>query len=111
MGMITRTPPALANLDAAMSTRAAPASQLSGVIKSVQRGVADMTSVASLDVTVSSVNTAKSVLMHLGLKGAASSDAMKTNAYLQLTTSTNLRLERYAATTGPIVGWQIVEYY
>ena len=108
MGMLSVTHPALANLDAAMSTRAAPASQLSGVIKSVQRGTADLTSVTTLNVTVSSVTVAKCAVMFIGARGT---DATKTMATLQLTSTTNLQIDRNGSTGGPVVSWQIVEYY
>lgn len=114
MGMLSVTPPALAYLDAAISSRAAdatvakPESQLSGTIKSVQRGTADLASTTALDVTVSAVTVAKCELSHLGTKGA---DAAKNGATLQLTGATTLRIERYGVTAGPVVAWQIVERY
>lgn len=69
-----------------------------GIIKSLQRGVISMSNVqTSKSTTVSSVNTSKSVLSHLGQitdltnTGSGTTNALgSSNAYISLTSATNI---------------------
>lgn len=90
-------------------------------IKSIQTGYASSTAPSSgsgedtkyLDVTISAVTAAKSVVMFEGGAGPSASAAMSyasTNkCTYRLTSSTNLRISNFSQTA--IVGrWQVVEY-
>lgn len=76
-----------------------------GAIKSMQRGVITLSGGAGT-ATVTSVDTAKSVLHHLGLSSAASGSG---NATLVLTDATTITAA-FGATSGT-VSWQLVEFY
>lgn len=81
-------------------------------IKSIQRGESTMAA-ATLDVTVSSVNTAKAELHFCGYSiGGATSDLARYEPIMSLTSATNIRFEiggtfAIAAT----ISWQLVEFY
>lgn len=84
-----------------------------GGIKSIQRGVSTLTSiplVQSLNVTVSSVNTAKS---ELRLLGVATNDpnGQGSTAYIQLTSATNIYIARVSIPNCDVtVSWELVEW-
>lgn len=86
-----------------------------GNIKSIQRGTVSLnTQVNTVAVTISSVNTSKSLLTHLGTNANVQSAAMTPiDAYLALTNSTTITAIRTSPPTNfsTIVSYQIVEYY
>lgn len=77
-------------------------SMVSG-IKSVQRGVVSANTVG-VDVTITSVNTAKSVITNLGINSSSGYGGR-----VELTSATNVRCYGNAVTAN--VGWQVVEFY
>lgn len=80
-------------------------------IKSIQRGVADLTTVSSLDVTISTVDTSKAQLAWLGNRITDNTaTGIQRMGYLELINSTTLRVTRTGTTSGPYVSWQVVEY-
>lgn len=93
----------------------------SGKIKSIQRGVVSIgTGVSSSSVTITAVDTSKSILHYLGQSSAAYNSGYGTfgsgaaaTAYLTLTNSTTITASRVIAGTNntQYIGYQIVEYY
>lgn len=81
-----------------------------GRIKSIQSGLINIGGVGTTNTaTLSpSVNTSKSLLMHLGARGASSADADIT---LVLTNSTTVTATRTGPSGGGFVSFQLVEYY
>lgn len=113
----------LDKLDANITTRAAASSALSNAvwtdaragyldqlsvaplkIKSIQRGAIVMTDAqTSVNATITAVNTAKSVLIHLG-------ESNGFNARLSLVNSTTVNANKNFTNAGVTVGWQVVEF-
>lgn len=92
-------------------------SQFAGGIKSIQRGSILVTGTSSGTevsniATVTAVNTAKSVLMHLGDSGS-DSIGVETSSRLVLTNSTTVTAYclPYNTTAQSRVTYQLVEYY
>lgn len=79
-------------------------------IKSIQRGTATVASNATTNVTISAVNLSKSLVI---VNAGPSSGGTYMFATLPavLTSSTNLKLQRYdTASLSMTVEWQVVEY-
>lgn len=93
--------------------------QFFGVIKSIQRGVTSATDSAVTDITISSVDTAKSFVSASNTGGRYRQAAAPTGAYgisagATLTSSTNLRLGSVSIGDSgavPVVNWEVIEYY
>ena len=94
----------------------------SGRIKSIQRGLITIgTSSSSASITITSVNTSKSVLHYLGQSTAPLSTgpsyyygtAYNADAYLTLTNSSTITASRTVtgADNTQYISYQIVEYY
>jgi uncharacterized glyoxalase superfamily protein PhnB len=76
------------------------------VIKSIQRGTTTVSATGTVNVTISSVNTAKA-WVNLPTTGGTSSGQ---EVYAQLTSSTNLAIVA-AAGMNETVSWEVIEYY
>ena len=81
-------------------------------IKSIQRGVSGIApGAASITVTISAVNTAKSELRYLGSGGANASGAPTVTA-IRLTNSTTLTAESSNGLAySHSISWELTEYY
>ncbi len=81
-----------------------------GVIRSVQRGTATMSS-TTVNNTLTEVNRAKSFVTFLGITDSdVSSTTQRLNAYMYFSSSTNLAVAVYSAQS-QVVGWQVVEFF
>lgn len=82
-------------------------------IKSVQRGTSSITNGSSYTtVTISSVNTNKSLLVITGsLYNSSSTNLGDYQVDAVLTNSTTITLTRTNATNGTTVPWQVIEFY
>jgi hypothetical protein len=81
-----------------------------GNIKSVQRGTITMGTSGSVAATITAVDTAKSVLIHLGSQ-SPDNDFSRGMTRVQLTNSTTVTaLTSGNSGSGATVGWQVVEY-
>ena len=116
MGMLSVTPPELANLDATISSRAAdatvakPDSQLSGQIKSIQRGVISISGAhASATATISAVNPAKTVVHFGGF--LSDNDSVLRAPHLVLTDATTVTATRNATANTTTVAYTVEERY
>jgi hypothetical protein len=79
-------------------------------IKSIQRGTISMTSVTTATATVSSVNTAKSLLTFLGFNTAQGTNDY--NPSIVLTNSTTITATRVNnGSYNTTVSWELVERY
>lgn len=79
-------------------------------VKSIQRGIISMTSVTTATATVSSVNTAKSLLTFLGFNTAQLTNDYNPSIVLtNSTTITATRVNNGASNT--TVSWELVERY
>jgi hypothetical protein len=78
---------------------------LASIIKSLQRGTTTIPSGGTVNVTISSVNTAKA-WVNLPTTGGVSSGQ---EVYAQLTSSTNLAITA-AATISETVSWEVIEH-
>ena len=100
-----------AQLDTTISSRASPSSQMSGIIKSIQRGtIAISGSNTSNTATISSVNMAKAVLIKLGSK-SESNEARHADTLLTLTDATTITCERFEGYGTTTTSWILVEFY
>lgn len=83
-----------------------------GGIKSIQRGVVTLFGGAE-SVSITLVNTSKSILYHLGQSTSATSSgpgtAVNNDTYLTLTSGTIITV--FGGGSSQIVSWQVVEYY
>ena len=83
-----------------------------GSIKSIQRGVITMSSGSSATATVSSVDTAKSILHFLGNTTSSSGGSEGLHARLTLTNATTITATRgLSVSDTTAVSWQLVEYF
>lgn len=84
-----------------------------GNIKSIQRGVSGSVNAGSTEaITITSVDTAKSILMNLGVRVTNSgSPEYGGQGYFTLTNSTTITFTNGAAGQPCAGSWQIVEYY
>lgn len=82
---------------------------LPGQIKSIQRGTIAISSGTSNTATVTSVDTSKSILMHLGQYSTQTGIDNVLTA-LALTNATTITATRGASTGTTTVGYQLVEY-
>ena len=87
----------------------------SGVVKSVQRGVASSTS-SSSSVTISSVNISKSIVITSGDGIGTDQNGYSTVSYAFLQSSTKLILSHAASRSDnrifyTNVVWQVIEFY
>lgn len=83
---------------------------LPGAIKSIQRGTITIAgSSTSNTATITSVNTAKSII---SLLGTASTETSTANvlAHVALTNATTVTATRGGSTGSLVVGYQVVEY-
>jgi len=95
----------LDNLNATISSRLATA------INSVQNGTAILSSVASMDVTVSSVDVDKClILIDVYAVLETGGTAVNRGAYGFMASSTTLRLRTYGTSQSVYLNWQIVEF-
>lgn len=95
---------------------------LATFVKSVQTGTTDLsgTGESSVNVTISPVNTAKSIVIATveGSNAGSYSDIVRTRASVILTSSTTLQITRALGGTGSSgtgfttrVKWQVIEFY
>jgi hypothetical protein len=82
---------------------------LPGRIKSIQRGTITITGATSNIDTITSVDTAKSILTMLGSESSETT-VSNTSVRLALTNSTTITASRNGSTGTVIVGYQVVEY-
>lgn len=76
-------------------------------IKSIQRGEVDMASSTTVNITISTVNTAKTELRNLGSAGTMASDL----TYFRLTSGTNILAKRNNNNPNATASWELTEYY
>lgn len=81
------------------------------IIKSIQRGTITLASVSSNTATITAVDIAKSVLIHMGW--SSDTDSAKQAVYLSLTNSTTVTANRgeAGATGTSTVSYEVVEFY
>ncbi len=82
-------------------------------IKSIQRGTISLSSGTSATATITSVNTAKSIIRFLSYHTGTSSDLLGTNTpRLDLSSATTVRAT-IATTAGETftISWEVTEYY
>jgi len=84
-----------------------------GNIKSIQRGVSGSVAAGSVEsITISSVDTAKSVLMNLGVRVTVpGSPEYGSQGYFTLANSTTIIFTNGSNGQSCAGSWQIVEYY
>ena len=89
-----------------------------GGIKSIQRGVAALSSTNSVNVTIAAVNPAYTELRNLGVSGVVSTYALGPDVQLlgcsvQLTGATTIAVTKPGHTigSGVSVSWELTEYY
>ena len=84
-----------------------------GNIKSIQRGVSGLVNAGSVDsITISSVDTSKSILMNLGVRVTNSgSPEYGAQGYFTLANSTTIVFTNGVVGQQCAGSWQIVEYY
>ena len=110
VGLTSTQSTQLSNCDTTISSRASPSSQMTGIIKSIQRGTINLTSASSGTATISSVTTSKAVLYFLGYD--SNNDYIPDAAVrLSLTNSTTITANKNGSTGIAAVNWQVVEYY
>jgi len=91
----------LANLDA-------PISGILGPIKSIQRGTVNITTQSVINVTITSVNLGKSLVLS---SSGTSSPTYNADARVRLTSPTNLEIYRpYNSQGTEYVAWEVVEF-
>ena len=90
---------------------------LNSPVKSVQRGVATLNSVNTLDVTITSVNTSKSMVIATDYWDSSSNSATtqfdidSSRSYCNLSASTTLQIKRGGTRETVYVAWQVIEFY
>jgi hypothetical protein len=80
-----------------------------GGIKSVQRGIVNMSNSQAVDTTITAVDTSKSFVthsQHTRLTGALD----QALASAQLTSSTNIQCYKYDGVNTTYVAWEVVEF-
>lgn len=80
-------------------------------IASIQRGTGS--GYGTVDITITSVNTAKATVEYLGTAPSGTASPYWSNqGYMALTSSTNLRVVPVPASVGPgqWYSWEVVEY-
>jgi hypothetical protein len=84
-----------------------------GGIKSIQRGVSGSVNAGSTEaITITSVDTSKSILMNLGVRVTNSgSPEYGSQGYFTLTNSTTITFTNGSHGQPCAGSWQIVEYY
>lgn len=82
-----------------------------GVIRSVQSGEKDLGNSASGTVTITSVNTAKSVALYLGHRGKATDGSSNRGAIVALTDATTVTITIDDSDTNTYVRWMVVDFY
>lgn len=82
-------------------------------IKSIQRGTITLTGVASNTATITSVDTANSLLRWLGESSndAGVNTTERSYVKLDLTNATTVTATRTSATSNSVVSFEVVEYY
>lgn len=99
----------LDNLNGASNLDQVPANP-GTAIKSIQRGTIAITSTNQTNTaTITSVDTAKSILIHLGQKSGGSDSSQV--AYLELTDATTVTASREGTSSTLTVSYEVVEYY
>jgi len=84
-------------------------SQFTSVIKSIQRGTITMvTPSTGVNATISTVNTAKTIVNYLG--NSMDGDDSRQMARIKLTDSTTVSCNRQANIGGTIVSYEVIEY-
>jgi hypothetical protein len=83
-----------------------------GNIKSIQRGVTGSVVVSGSEaITISSVDTGKSILMNLGVATTNTGTFYTAQGYFELTNSTTITFYNGGGSNSCKGAWQIVEYY
>lgn len=80
-----------------------------GGVKSVQRGVATPTSGAEMSVTVTAVNTAKSMLNLLSVTGGGSIDGSSRSS-VRLINSTTVGISSSSGAYLAPLSWELIEF-
>ena len=83
---------------------------IGGIIKSIQRGTISISGATSNTATISSVDTTKSVLRHLGQSTSSSSYTDRALARIYLTNGTTITADRGSSTNSTTVSYEVVEY-
>lgn len=83
------------------------------VVKSIQRGVTEMTSQEKMTVTISSVDISKSLLIAVPSFGTSMNNALRWGISSELTNSTTITFKnRYSSFAERIqISWQVIEFY
>ena len=84
-----------------------------GNIKSIQRGVTDYTGSSGVTITISSVNTGKSILSNLGvaMQSGSTSTSSANSGYFEFINSTTIFFSGAPGGLSTKGAWQVVEYY
>lgn len=83
-----------------------------GNIKSIQRGVTGSVVASGTEsITISSVDTNKSILMNLGVATTGTGTFYAAQGYFELTNSTTITFTNGAGSNSVKGAWQLVEYY
>ena len=78
-----------------------------GGVKSVQRGLATISTTVGTNVTISAVDMSKTFV---AVSYYGTTNTSQTNASIQLTTPTNILLKNGGGGTVTEASWQVVEY-
>lgn len=83
-----------------------------GAIKSIQRGVAVLTSAGVTNITIGAVNVGKSTLSLSGSNGVSTGFALADiSVTVALTSPTNIAAHRVGGSVNCNVSWELVEFY
>ena len=84
-----------------------------GNIKSIQRGVTGFVGTSGLTITISSVNTSKSILSNNGvqMQGGSTSANSANSGYFEFIDGTTIFFSGPGGGLSTKGAWQIVEYY
>jgi len=81
-------------------------------IKSIQRGVTGSVAATGTEsITISSVDTNKSILTNLGTTATNTATYFTAQGYFELTSSTNINFQNGSSGNSVKGAWQLVEYY
>ena len=81
-------------------------------IKSIQRGVTgSVVANGTESITISSVDTSKSILTNLGTATTNTGTFYTAQGYFELTSSTNINFQNGGGSNSVKGAWQLVEYF
>ena len=81
------------------------------IIKSIQRATITFAAATTATATITSVDTTKALLSHLGVVAGAGNSFTNDSIRLELTNATTVTATRAGASGTPIVGFEVIEYF